>query len=247
MLDEPLNGLDPLVRAETIELFRESAARGPPRHPLQPRPAGSGRHLRPGDPDRQRHDRGRGRDPQRARGDARAPQPVPAALPATPSRVASLLFLEDHVTEVRLSEDRQGLLVLTRSREAFSRGADAHRAGRPPYRERGARRRERGRALQVPDRRRTMITAQRLRQALDAGPAGGAAGILLQAGTLGLSAGALPGGDLLRARAGRQDAERPLHRHAASLRPRFWIRSAKAMSDAEVMSRLGKPAQRCRL
>jgi ABC-2 type transport system ATP-binding protein len=37
------------------------------------------------------------------------------------SRVASLLFNEDHVTEVRLNEDRLGLMVMTRDREQFSR------------------------------------------------------------------------------------------------------------------------------
>jgi len=37
------------------------------------------------------------------------------------SRVAALLFNEDHVTEVRLNEDRLGLLVMTRDREKFSR------------------------------------------------------------------------------------------------------------------------------
>jgi ABC-type multidrug transport system ATPase subunit len=37
------------------------------------------------------------------------------------SQVASLLFNEDHITEVRLADDRLGLVVLTRNREEFSR------------------------------------------------------------------------------------------------------------------------------
>jgi hypothetical protein len=32
-----------------------------------------------------------------------------------------LLFNEDHITEIKLNEDRQGLLVMTRDREKFSR------------------------------------------------------------------------------------------------------------------------------
>ena len=37
------------------------------------------------------------------------------------SRIASMLFEQDHVTEVKLNDDRLGLLVLTRSRTEFSR------------------------------------------------------------------------------------------------------------------------------
>jgi hypothetical protein len=32
-----------------------------------------------------------------------------------------LLFHEDHITELRLNEDRLGLLVMTKNREQFSR------------------------------------------------------------------------------------------------------------------------------
>jgi len=46
VLDEPLNGLDPLVRAETIDLFR-SWRRGEARHSLEPRPPRGGHHQRP--------------------------------------------------------------------------------------------------------------------------------------------------------------------------------------------------------
>ena len=131
VLDEPLNGLDPLVRAETIDLFRSWAAAGQARHPLEPRPPGGGRDQRPGGPDRQRHDRGRGEDPQRARRDRRAPEPVHRPLPRR-SAVAALLFSEDHITEIRLNDDRMGMLVMTRDREQFARALgrialDGHR------------------------------------------------------------------------------------------------------------------------
>ena len=39
VLDEPLNGLDPMARAEAIALFRQWGAAGPPRDRLQPHPA----------------------------------------------------------------------------------------------------------------------------------------------------------------------------------------------------------------
>ena len=46
--------------------------------------------------------------------------------------VASRLFSEDHVTEIRLNDDRMGLLVMTRDREQFARAlgkiaTDGHR------------------------------------------------------------------------------------------------------------------------
>jgi ABC-type multidrug transport system ATPase subunit len=37
------------------------------------------------------------------------------------SQVAALLFAEGHTTEIRLNEDRMGLLVMTRDPEQFSR------------------------------------------------------------------------------------------------------------------------------
>jgi ABC-2 type transport system ATP-binding protein len=48
------------------------------------------------------------------------------------SRLAALLFNEDHITEIKLNEDRLGLLVMTRDREQFSRALgrialDGHR------------------------------------------------------------------------------------------------------------------------
>jgi hypothetical protein len=37
------------------------------------------------------------------------------------SRVASLLFQEDSIAEIKLHDDRMGLLVMTRNREEFTR------------------------------------------------------------------------------------------------------------------------------
>ena len=37
------------------------------------------------------------------------------------SGVAALLFGEDHITEIKLNDDRMGLLVMTRDREQFAR------------------------------------------------------------------------------------------------------------------------------
>jgi ABC-2 type transport system ATP-binding protein len=48
------------------------------------------------------------------------------------SGVAALLFGEDHITEIRLNDDRMGMLVMTRDRERFARAIgrialDGHR------------------------------------------------------------------------------------------------------------------------
>ena len=37
------------------------------------------------------------------------------------SQVASLLFVQDHVTEIKLHDDRMGLIVMTRDRAEFTR------------------------------------------------------------------------------------------------------------------------------
>ncbi|MEZ5400977.1 MAG: ABC transporter ATP-binding protein [Bryobacteraceae bacterium] len=131
ILDEPLNGLDPLVRAETIALFREFAARG--RHVIlsshvlgevdvisdQVILIANGSILAEG---RIRHVR-------------EEMQEHPSQFLVRcddASRLAAVLFSEAHITEVRLHDDRAGLLVHTRSREEFSRllgrlAVDGHR------------------------------------------------------------------------------------------------------------------------
>jgi ABC-2 type transport system ATP-binding protein len=120
VLDEPLNGLDPLVRAETIALFRSWAAQGRhvilSSHVLQEVDVisdqvvliangmvvaeGQIRNVREEIHDRPSQFIVRCRDA---------------------SRVAADLFREDHVSEVRLNEDRMGLLVMTSDRERFAR------------------------------------------------------------------------------------------------------------------------------
>jgi ABC-2 type transport system ATP-binding protein len=119
VLDEPLNGLDPLVRAETIELFREYAAMGRhvivSSHVLQELDVISDQVILITN------------GTIAAEGQIRSIRDEISEHPSQfllrsreASRIASLLLVEDHITEIRLSEDRQGLLVLTRSREAFS-------------------------------------------------------------------------------------------------------------------------------
>jgi ABC-2 type transport system ATP-binding protein len=132
VLDEPLNGLDPLVRAETIDLFRAWAAEGKhvilSSHVLQEVDVisdqvvliANGSIMAEGEI-RQVRDEIDEHPSQfiiRCRGDA--------------SGVAALLFGEPHVTEIKLNEDRLGMLVMTRDREQFARALsrialDGHR------------------------------------------------------------------------------------------------------------------------
>ena len=120
LLDEPLNGLDPLVRAETIALFRSWAAMG--RHVIlsshvlqevdlisdQVILIANGMIIAEGtirDVREEIHEH--------------PSQFIVRCREA--SQVAALLFAEGHVTEIRLNEDRMGLLVMTRDPEQFSR------------------------------------------------------------------------------------------------------------------------------
>ena len=136
VLDEPLNGLDPLVRAETIALFREFAAQG--RHVIlsshvlqevdvisdQVILIANGMII------------AEGRDPQRARRDARASQPVSSSAAATPRASPPCCFEQDHITADQdprrpprpARDDAQPARVLAR--------ADADLARRPHRRER---------------------------------------------------------------------------------------------------------------
>jgi ABC-2 type transport system ATP-binding protein len=120
LLDEPLNGLDPLVRAETIALFRDWAAQG--RHVIlsshvlqevdvisdQVVLVSNGMIIA----------EGKIRDVREEIHEHPSQFMIRCE---NASRIAALLFNEGHVTEIRLNEDRKGLLVLTRDREAFSR------------------------------------------------------------------------------------------------------------------------------
>ena len=112
VLDEPLNGLDPMARAETIALFREWGRPGPPRDRLQPHPARGGPHLRPGDPAEPRLRGGGGPDPGRAQRGEGAAHADPGAL-RPPAELAARLFQQNHVVEARIQGDGRNLLLRT--------------------------------------------------------------------------------------------------------------------------------------
>jgi len=120
VLDEPLNGLDPLVRAETIVLFRQYAAQGRhvvlSSHVLQEVDVISDQVILIAN------------GMVVAEGQIRSVRDEIEEHPSQflircrdASRMASLLFQLDHVAEVKLQPDRLGLLVLTRNRQEFSR------------------------------------------------------------------------------------------------------------------------------
>jgi ABC-2 type transport system ATP-binding protein len=120
LLDEPLNGLDPLVRADTIALFRSWA--------------GQGRHVILSSHVLQEVDvisdqviliangmiiaEGKIRDVREEIHEHPCQFIVRCREAA---RIAALLFNENHITEIRLHDDREGLLVMTTDREQFSR------------------------------------------------------------------------------------------------------------------------------
>jgi ABC-2 type transport system ATP-binding protein len=120
VLDEPLNGLDPLVRAETIALFRSWAAQG--RHVIlsshvlqevdvisdQVVLIANGMIVAEG-------------EIRNVREEIHEHPSQFIVRCADPSRVAAVLFSEDHVTEIRINDDQLGLLVMTRNRERLSR------------------------------------------------------------------------------------------------------------------------------
>src|SRR5499426_316836 len=122
VLDEPLNGLDPLVRAETIDLFRAWAAEGKhvilSSHVLQEVDVisdqvvliANGMIIAEGQIRQVRDEI-----------DEHPSQYIVRCRNADASGVAALLFSEDHITEIKLNEDRMGMLVMTRDRERFAR------------------------------------------------------------------------------------------------------------------------------
>ena len=133
VLDEPLNGLDPLVRAETIDLFRSMAAEGKhviiSSHVLQEVDLISDQvvliangmivaegQIRKVRDEIQEH----------------PSQFIIRCRERDASGVAARLFTEDHVTEIKVNDDRLGMLVMTRDREQFARALgrialDGHR------------------------------------------------------------------------------------------------------------------------
>jgi ABC-2 type transport system ATP-binding protein len=131
VLDEPLNGLDPLVRAETIALFRSWADEGRhvilSSHVLQEVDLISDQVVLIAN------------GSIVAEGSIRTVRDEIQEHPSqylircrAASEVAARLFSEDHVTEIKLNDDRMGLLVMTRDRERFARAlgriaVDGHR------------------------------------------------------------------------------------------------------------------------
>ena len=131
VLDEPLNGLDPLVRAETIDLFRSWAEQGKhvilSSHVLQEVDLisdqvvliANGMIIA----------EGKIRD-VRDEIDEHPSQFMVSC--GNPSALAAKLFREDHITEIKVREDGMGMLVMTRNREEFARvlgrmALDGHR------------------------------------------------------------------------------------------------------------------------
>src|SRR5689334_7700717 len=124
VLDEPLNGLDPLVRAETIALFRTWASEGKhviiSSHVLQEVDLISDQVVLIAN------------GMIIAEGSIRMVREEIEEHPSQylvrccdASKVAARLFNEDHVTEIKLNDDRMGLLVMTRDREQFARALSA--------------------------------------------------------------------------------------------------------------------------
>jgi ABC-2 type transport system ATP-binding protein len=120
VLDEPLNGLDPLARAETIAMFHEFADKGRhvilSSHVLQEVDAISDRVVLIAN------------GMIVAEGEVRGVREEIHEHPSqilircqNASRIASLLFEEDHVTQIKMHDDHLGLLVMTRNRAELSR------------------------------------------------------------------------------------------------------------------------------
>jgi ABC-2 type transport system ATP-binding protein len=120
VLDEPLNGLDPLVRAETISLFKNFAQQGRhvvlSSHVLQEVDLISDQVILIANGMIIAEGNVRG---VRDEIDEHPSQFMIRCRDA--SRIASLLFEQDHITQIQLHDDKLGLLVLTRSRQEFSR------------------------------------------------------------------------------------------------------------------------------
>ena len=120
ILDEPLNGLDPLVRAETIAVFERFAEQGRhvvlSSHVLHEVDVISDRVILIAN------------GSIIAEGDVRSVRDEIHEHPRQyvircqePSRVASMLFDQDHITQIQIHEDQNGLLVMTRNHMDFAR------------------------------------------------------------------------------------------------------------------------------
>ncbi len=119
ILDEPLNGLDPLARAETIELFRGFAAQGRflivSSHVLHEVDELSDRVvlIHGGYIVAEGEIEG-------VRDEMAEERPLQVLVRCDrPSILAARVFSEDHVVEARLDADKRGLLVRTQNAERF--------------------------------------------------------------------------------------------------------------------------------
>ncbi|MGE5359975.1 MAG: ABC transporter ATP-binding protein [Bacteroidales bacterium] len=131
VLDEPLNGLDPLVRAETIDLFRSWAAAGKhviiSSHVLQEVDVISDQVVLIANGTIVAEGRIRN---VRDEIEEHPSQYIVRCEGA--SAVAAQLFGDTHVTEIKLNDDGKSMLVKTRDREEFARvlgriALDGHR------------------------------------------------------------------------------------------------------------------------
>ncbi len=118
ILDEPLNGLDPMVRAETIALFRKLASEGlhliVSSHILHEVDMMSDRVvlLNNGYVVAEGNIHGVRDEMQE--------HPMQILIRCNdPSKLASYVFAQDHVVEARMHEDRGGLFVKTRDADRF--------------------------------------------------------------------------------------------------------------------------------
>jgi len=118
ILDEPLNGLDPMVRAETIALFKKLASEGQhliiSSHILHEVDEMSDRVvlLNNGYIVAEGNVHG-------VRDEVKE-HPMQILIRCDkPSKLAAYVFAQDHVVEARLHEDRRGLFVRTRDAERF--------------------------------------------------------------------------------------------------------------------------------
>ena len=119
ILDEPLNGLDPMVRAETIALFRKLAAEGLhliiSSHILHEVDMMSDRVilLNNGYVVAEGNVHG-------VRDEMEEDRPMQILIRCDkPSKLAARVFDKDHVVEARLHDDRLGLFVRTRDADGF--------------------------------------------------------------------------------------------------------------------------------
>ncbi|MEP6820121.1 MAG: ABC transporter ATP-binding protein, partial [bacterium] len=119
ILDEPLNGLDPMVRAETIALFRKLAAEGLhliiSSHILHEVDMMSDRVilLNNGYVVAEGNVHG-------VRDEMEEERPIQILIRCDkPSKLAARVFDKDHVVEARLHDDRLGLFVRTRDADGF--------------------------------------------------------------------------------------------------------------------------------